>query len=168
MMRKLLSQLGCVRIDIILDGGNFMSGRLVILIMGAAAIIMSVFFYRTLTTSSQHKELATDQMKMEFRDYAATVKKVEKLPVAEQNNTQFYIDMKSDWNFLISDRTLVVTAPELYNEPGAKKTPNAETLEAARKVVHAFIFDWLVEKFHTQKDIQVEVRFQNEPQLQKN
>lgn len=139
-----------------------MSGRLVILIMAIAAIITSVIFYQTLKNSPQQKEFATSQIKQEFLDYAINRKQVEKLKVADQDEVSFFVDITADWNFLIHDKTLVVTAPPLRSEPPGR-APAPETVEIARKSVHAFLFDWLVEKFKTQKNVLVEIRFPDEP-----
>lgn len=140
-----------------------MSGRLVITTMAVFAIVMSVFFYKTLKESPQHRQLATSQMEKEFSDYAAA-KKVERLKVAEQGPSKYWVEMNADWKFLIHDKTLFVVPPTPISFPSVpNEAMTAETKEAARKSVHSFIFDWLVEKFQTQKNVEVEVRFPDEP-----
>jgi hypothetical protein len=140
-----------------------MSGRLVITIMFLACLFMSIFFYRTLKTAPEHKQLATAQMQMEFINYAQEIKKIETLKVGESQSIQYFVSMKGAWNFIIHDKTLLVTAPAIQSEPPSQVVP-PEIQAAAKKPIQDLVFVWLEDKYHTRKDLNVEVHFPNENQ----
>ncbi|MEZ0393105.1 MAG: hypothetical protein ACAH59_12865 [Pseudobdellovibrionaceae bacterium] len=135
-----------------------MSGRMVIFAMAAFAIVMSVFFYRTLKSSPKFKELAVEQMLMEFKSYTKNAKSADKLPVANDGTAQFFVDLNSDWKFEIQDKTLVVFPPPFISEPPGRSFEMPEAKAAAYKGVHDAVQAWLIDKYHSDKDLLIEVR----------
>jgi hypothetical protein len=134
-----------------------MSGRplIALLVIGTAA--MGYFFYQTLQKSPQFKSLATEQMASEYSIYTRTFQKIERLPVATANGTQFFVPLKPDWKFEIHDKTLVAYPPHIESLP-VGQTPSDEVLEKTKQTIAQSLKTWLEDKYHTKKDILVEVR----------
>jgi hypothetical protein len=133
-----------------------MSGRIVILVLALGAAAMGWFFYRTLQQSPQFKTLATEQMVMEYVTYTKTFQKVERLPVAESEDVKFFAPLNSSWKFELHDKTLVASVPKLESEPPGH-TPTPELLDIAKSSIEKSLLIWLEDKYHTKKDLLVEV-----------
>jgi hypothetical protein len=136
-----------------------MSGRLLILILAIGTALTGWFFYQTLQQSSQFRHLATDQMAVEYVTYVKTFQKVDRLPVAESGTIQFFAPLATPWKFELHDKTLVAFVPQIESEP-AGQTPNAEALASAQKTIESSLMSWLEDKYHTKKDLHVEVHLQ--------
>ncbi len=136
-----------------------MSGRLLILILAIGTALTGWFFYQTLQQSSQFRHLATDQMAVEYVTYVKTFQNVDRLPVAESGTTKFFAPLANPWKFELHDKTLVAFVPKFESEP-AGQAPDAEALTLAQKTIESSLMSWLEDKYHTKKDLQVEVHLQ--------
>ena len=134
-----------------------MSGKLILisllLVCGAASYVL----YGAFKNSPSYKDLVTDQMKMEFVSYAKLIKQSDRFKVAETNGVVYSLDIKGTWNFVIHDKTLRITVPAIDPVPTAEMKYLVE--QQARKSVQEFAITWLADKFHTKKDLLVEVSF---------
>lgn len=140
-----------------------MSGRWILTAMIAGSLIMAGIFYVAIRQAPATRNLVTDQMAMEFKDYAHTIKHADRIKVAESGAQSYFVDTQAPWKFEIHDKVLVVTSPAPESEVKTEALP-ADQLPAARKAVEDFVWTWVEDKFHTRKDLQLEVHFLNEPQ----
>ena len=134
-----------------------MTGKLVLLslllICGAGAYVL----YGAFKNSPNFKGLVTDQMKMEFVNYAKLQKKSDQFKAAEVGEVSYYLNLRNTWSFTIHDKTLRIQAPALDPVP-PEKLKNQVELQA-KNAVEEFALAWLADKFHTKKDFLVEVQF---------
>ncbi len=134
-----------------------MAGKLILgsilLVCGAAAYVL----YGAFKNSPNYKDLVTDQMKIEFVSYIHLVKKSDQFTVAEEKGVSYSVDIKKPWSFAIHDKTLIIQAPPLDPVP-ALDVKNQVELQA-KTTIKDFALTWLADKFHTKKDLLVEVRF---------
>ena len=141
-----------------MDRRHSMSGRLILTIMLIGCLVTAVFLYFGIRDASQYKGLVTDQMEVEFVNYAHLIQKTDRLKVAESNSAQFFVNTQKPWKFIIHQKTLLVTAPPIESEPTNQPvTPEIEA--SAKKVIQDFLLVWLEDKFHTKKDLLVEVHW---------
>jgi len=138
-----------------------MSGRQIIIILVVSTGLMGVFFYRTLQQSPQHKQLATEQMAAEYSTYTQTFQKVDRLTVAETQDAKFYIPLTPVWKFQLHDKTLIAQVPKLTSEPPGLN-PAPEIIAVSKKIVQDSLMHWLEDKYHTKKDLKVEVHLEDE------
>jgi hypothetical protein len=140
-----------------------MSGRWILTAMIVGTLVMAGIFYVAIRQAPATRNLVTDQMAMEFRDYSHTIKHADRIKVAEAGTQSYFVNTQAPWKFEIHDKVLVVTAPAPEGEPNHDPL-SVDQLPAARKAVEDFVWTWVEDKFHTRKDLQLEVHFLNEPQ----
>lgn len=137
-----------------------MSGRILTIAFVLSTLVIGYFFYLTLQHSPEYKGLATDQMAVEYSTYTQTFQKVDRLQVGETPAAKFFALLNPPWKFIIHDKTLVATVPPLISEP-LGQVPSPEVLEAAKTQIRQSLMTWLEDKYHTKKDLLVEVHIQD-------
>ncbi len=138
-----------------------MSGRSLILVLVLSTLVMSIFFYQALQKSPQYKDLVTEQMSTEFSTYTQTFSKVDRLPVAQTEGAQFFAPLTPAWKFIIHDKTLVAYVPKLESQP-ANQPLTPEAALAAKTSIQNSLLKWLEDKYHTKKDLLVDVQLTQE------
>jgi hypothetical protein len=140
-----------------------MSGRPVIAVLFLSMVVMGFYFYQTLQKSPGFKDLATEQMASEYSTYTQTFQKIDRLPVGSTESAQFYVPLKPDWKFEIHDKTLVAFPPAIESLP-AGQPPTADLLDKAKQAITQSLRTWLEDKYHTKKDLLVDVRLESPAQ----
>lgn len=122
-----------------------------------ACVATAVVLKRVFDDSPGFKNVATEQMEMEFASYIDLKNPEKKLPVAMVDGTSYFAESQQDWSFLIHDKTLRIQAPQLT--PAPAPAVQAQVYGQAASALTDFAKTWLVDKYHTQKDVLVEVTF---------
>lgn len=141
-----------------------MSGKWILSLMIAGCVAMAALFYFSLKQAPALKSQVGEQMASEFRQYSHEQQK-DQLKVTETNSESYFVDTQAaPWSFDIQDKILVVTAPIPI---GAKShellTPDA--LMTAKGPIEELVWSWVDQKFHSRKDLKLEIHFLNEPPI---
>lgn len=134
-----------------------MAAKLILLSLLLVSAAAAYVLYGAFKNSPNYKDLVTDQMKMEFVSYAQVINKSDQFKVAEENGIAYHLDVKKPWSFALHDKTLMIQAPAL--EPTPPEELKSQIQLQAKKSIQDFALIWLADKFHTKKDLLVEVRF---------
>ncbi len=141
-----------------------MSGKWFIAVLLISSLVAGYVIREALKRSPDNKSLATEQMKLEFFNYADSQKKGPHLSLAKDQNVDYFVDLsgaeKDQWNFELQDKTLVVSVPHLQSAP-PQPTLKSEIVQSATKSLQSFVAAWMEEKFQTQKDLLVKIHFGN-------
>jgi hypothetical protein len=132
-----------------------MTGKSIIILMAAFVIGASVVVYQAFKASPQFKTLAVDQMKVEFVDYSQTFSKITQLTAVDSKNQTYSVNIDGTWSFLIHNKTLQVTTSALpENLVGQDREL---VVSKIKEQAQGLLFSWLKDKYHSQKDLLVEV-----------
>lgn len=142
-----------------------MSSRWILSLLIAFSLTMAGMFYVALKKGPGFKSQIASQMQTEFADFALKTKHVERIQVAEVGGQKFSVPVQGAWKFEIRDKVLYVLAPLPESESGQTVLPS-EQIPAAKKSIEDFLWNWIDERFHSRKDLQLDVHFPNEPQAQ--
>ncbi len=134
-----------------------MAGKLILFFLLAMSLATAYVIYGAFKLSPDYKALATEQMGMEFSNYTQVAQKNSIVTVATLNNQNYTIDLKAKWKFIIHDKTLLVQISPLTPMPSEADKASVE--QQARTAVEGFLKTWLEDKYHTKKDLLVEVHF---------
>ena len=133
------------------------SGRWIIISLIVVCLAVAGVLYKVFKSSGDYKGLVLAQMNKEFTEYNQQKEGRDKILVAEYNGTEYFVDFKKNWDFQLHQKLLVVKAPALEPTPIAVEKEEIEKLAKAK--IGSLLEVWILDKFHTLKDITYQVDF---------
>lgn len=132
-------------------------GKIILFGFAAFSVLTVIFLKQVFDKAPELKAAAVEQLRTEFLNHTATKHPSENIPVASVGETAYTVSLKNDWKFEIHDKTLVIFPPALNPAPDEADAQAAR--EKATETISTTAKAWLEEKFHSTKDLLVEVRW---------
>ena len=133
------------------------SGRWIIISLAVVCLLVAVVLYKVFKSSGDYKGLVLAKMHKEFIEYNLQKEGRDQILVAQHNGTEFFVDLRKEWDFQLHQKVLMVKAPAL--EPTPPEAEKAEIEKLAKAKIGMILEAWILDKFHSLKDITYQISF---------